>query len=94
MWPIIFATFCIWWMWKDTKHANRQSRGIRLDCDMSAKFRELLDDPTMNDEKWKEWLPVFEFADTEVKRLAPRLANSLGNHGKYVRSRILDLPGS
>ena len=52
---------------KLAKEAVRERKAVFLDCDISSKFRELLDDPTMTTQKWKEWLPIFKSADEEVK---------------------------
>jgi len=54
---------------------------------MSSKFWELVDDPFMNDSKWKEWLPIFEFSDEEVRR---KTKLPLGNQARLVRTRIMD----
>lgn len=84
--PVVILV--IWIVVRDLKEAKSESEAIDLDCLMSKKFLELHDDPFMNDKKWREWLPVFEFADEEVRRKAPRL--SLGNQTRIVRTMIPD----
>ena len=84
----IIALIAIRWVVKDYRESKMESQAIHLDCDMSSKFKELLDDETMTDDKWRDWLPVFEFADAEIRRKAPRL--SLGNQAYLIRTRILD----
>ena len=63
---------CGVWFWLSSssesflhRGAMLEKEGVTLDCDMYAKLRELFDDPAMTDAKWREWLPVFEFADAE-----------------------------
>ena len=90
---VVITGFVIFLIAEERK-GRRENEAIRLDCDMSSMFLEMLDDPFMDDKKWMEWLPIFEYADSEVKRLAPRL--SLGNRAKLVRTRIFkeDITGT
>jgi hypothetical protein len=69
-----------------TRHDQRQKEAVFLDCDMSAKLRELQDDLTMTEAKWREWLPYFEAADKRVKSLCPWLR--LGRNSEFVRAEI------
>lgn len=67
--------------------AVKEKEGVFLDCDMSAKIRELMDDPAMTTAKWQAWLPVFEAADREVQAKCPNLP--LGKNSEFVR-KIID----
>ena len=63
----------------------KEREAVFLDCDMSSKLRELLDDPAMTAEKWKEWLPIFESADREVRS---KCNLNLGRNADFVREII------
>ena len=52
---------------------KRRARAILLYDDMTKKYDELSKDLLMNDRKWKEWLPIFEYADNTIKRECPEL---------------------
>ncbi len=72
---------------KLTKKSIKAREAVFLDCDMASKIRELLDDPTMTTKKWKEWLPIFEAADKEVRS---KCNLNLGRNADYVRAIISD----
>lgn len=44
-------------------------------CDMGNKLQELMEDSSMMDGKWKEWLPIFEDADTIFAKTHPYIQN-------------------
>ena len=83
LWRVFSFLFCN--QTSISRQAREEKEAVFLDCDMSSKFRELLDDPFMNTEKWKEWLPIFEFADIEVRR---KCNLNLGRNADFVRSII------
>lgn len=50
-------------LWKDRRRHKRWAQADQIRNDLFNKYLELCDDPFMNDAKWKEWIPVFEYAD-------------------------------
>ena len=82
--PVLALVFLL--IIKDWKQTNKDSEAIALDFDMACKFRELLDDPFMDDQKWNEWLPVFEFADEVIKR---KTNLPLCNHARLIRTMFV-----
>ena len=71
------------------KKGKAELDAVDLHCDMSSKLRELMDDPFMSSEKWKEWLPIFQAADERCKQLHPKMASILGDTSVFVK-RIID----
>jgi len=60
-------------------------------CDMGSKYHELIDDPWMSSEKWKEWLPLFEDADRRYAETHPYI-KGFYRYAEAVRREIDDLP--
>ncbi len=60
-------------------------------CDMGDRFHEMIDDPFMSSEKWKEWLPLFEDADRRFGEAHPYIKDYF-HYAEAVRQEIDDLP--
>jgi hypothetical protein len=60
-------------------------------CDMEDLYHELVNDPFMSSEKWKEWLPLFEDADRRFAEAHP-YAKDFFRYADAVRREIDDLP--
>jgi hypothetical protein len=80
-----YQTFQVSKWGKIGKVARDQKEAVFLDCDMSSKLRQLIDDPTMTDAKWRQWLPVFEEADAIVRS---KTTLPLGHNADLVRRII------
>ena len=48
--------------------------------DLLKEFVRMRDDPFMSDQKWREWLPIFRYADELIQKTFPKIKyRSLGN---------------
>jgi hypothetical protein len=76
------------------RRLRRWMKAYDLHQDMLSKFKELIDDPFMSETKLKEWLPIFEHADEEIKRIcsgkfypiAPLVMRAIINEIGFSRS--------
>lgn len=50
------------------KRESKKNELLRLHNDLSVKFRELTEDPTMTEQKWLEWAKVFSEADAMINQ--------------------------
>lgn len=70
---------------------RRQDAAMTYWQDMGKKYHELIDDPFMSSEKWREWLPIFEDADRRFEEAYPHVKDFF-RYGDVVRAEIDDLP--
>lgn len=50
-------------LFRAMKKGDEELQAICDQCDLAEMFYGMVDDPHMDDQKWREWLPVARFAD-------------------------------
>lgn len=65
---------------------KREKYAVMLNLDISRKFEELMNDPFMNASKWRDWLPVFEYADEVIGKNS---RTYIPSRAEYIRTQIL-----
>lgn len=78
-------------LYRAKKVGRRELAATFYYCDMGDLYRELLDDPFMSSEKWKEWLPLFEDADRRFAEAHPYVKDFF-RYAEAVKQEIDDLP--
>lgn len=86
-----FFFLCVaFFLWQHKRDLKREDKALILYSDMKHKIKELSDDPSMSYLKWKEWLPIFEEADLECRRLHSVTARGMYDLADLVRDIIKD----
>lgn len=68
---LAFAVLVAWVLIINEIKIRKWIKAFELHNDMFNKYVELCDDSLMTDNKWKEWLPIFEEADRIFARDCP-----------------------
>lgn len=89
---IILAVLLIFWhfrLYRERQSFKRWVEADRIHVEMYHKYCELVDDCTMTQAKWKEWLPIFEHAD-QIYESSNYLGIKFDRLADYVRREISD----
>ncbi len=90
--PTVVAAITIAiFLYKSEQGNRRALAATYYYCDMGKLFLDLIDDPSMSSEKWREWLPLFEDADCHFAETHPYVTDFF-RYAEAVRREIDDLP--
>lgn len=87
---VAFVIYAITQTILDTPKRRKEREAFDLHCDMWEKIQELLDDPTISDTKWKEWLPIFDEVDRYCEKNYPGITDRLGSLATRVKHLTSD----
>ena len=68
---VLFVLFGLWFcraIYKNWRGYVHWSQAQQFHDDMFNKIRELRDDPSISDAKWREWLPLCRFSDDLLRQ--------------------------
>lgn len=60
---------CLYLGFRDNRLMTKKEQALCFHLDMICKLKELIEDPTMTEQKWLEWVDVFAYADDEINRV-------------------------
>lgn len=69
----------------EERKGRRESKAIQLDLDMSRMLQELFEDPFITDSDWREWVSIFEYSDSEIRRMHKDLRP---NRADFIRKMV------
>lgn len=85
--PVVFLVLLViviicWWysdvyywarklLFKKMTRRERKEWALQTHLDLFQKIIDLLDDPSMSDSKWREYLPICRYSDTILKQVLP-----------------------